>query len=379
VEKCFTLEGGTPQAMRLASKFGFIVEWFVKADYCLDKGGCSEFISLPASPDQVDFFDENAGTTRCRYLASYLKFHNPGINEIALATLCEARKDPDGSFPVPDIITHSPPLRLEFYELKPNSASGKSKGRKKLGDFHALTGVFSTAPYVPGDKYDPDRKILVWDGTWFTVPTKVRLHFFRLDPGLLLYELCVEVSAQTVNETVAKLLIKMVVAALILVLLPVVVGGGGVVVLASNVQSPMNNSVGAGGANAAADVIYVQRLLNDWRGNNNLAAIGIDGLVGQETIGAIHRFQTDVTGIVDDRVDPNGQAIHALERLHLENAVNNVSRAEIPDQSTDTLLTALNILSADPLGDDEEPIVDLASTLQNAVQDYFDDLFNTPL
>jgi hypothetical protein len=376
MEKCFTLEGGTPSARQLASKFGFVVEWFVKDDYCVAKGGCREFIALPATKDQVDFFDVNAGTTRCRYLASFLKVHNPGINEIALATLCEARKDPDGSFPVVDIITHDPPNRLEFYELKPNSSNGIFKGRKKLGDFHALTGVFSTAPYIPGDQYSPNRRILVWDGTWFTVPTKVRLHFFRTDPGQLLYELCVEVSAQTVNETVAKLLIKAVVAALILLLLPV---AGGVVVLAANVKSPMNDSVGTNGTNQPADVIYVQRLLSDWRIHNNLPAIGVDGLVGSETIGAIHRFQTDVTGIVDDRVDPNGAAIQALQQKHLQGLVADIPKDEIPVQSVDLLAAAMDNLPPDPLDDDELPPTSLASVLQDALQDYFDSLFNQPL
>jgi peptidoglycan hydrolase-like protein with peptidoglycan-binding domain len=245
-----------------------------------------------------------------------------------------------------------------------------------LGDFHALTGVFSTAPYIPGDQYSPNRRILVWDGTWFTVPTKVRLHFFRTDPGQLLYELCVEVSAQTVNETVAKLLIKAVVAALILLLLPV---AGGVVVLAANVKSPMNDSVGTNGTNQPADVIYVQRLLSDWRIHNNLPAIGVDGLVGSETIGAIHRFQTDVTGIVDDRVDPNGAAIQALQQKHLQGLVADIPKDEIPVQSVDLLAAAMDNLPPDPLDDDELPPTSLAYALQDALQDYFDSLFNQPL
>lgn len=186
VERCFTpREAGL--AIALSSKFGFLVEeWFVKPDYCFSKGGCKEFLTISESPDQIDFFDVNTGTTRCRYMAAFIRLHNPNVDEILIATSCEIKKGEDrkGTFPVPDIITHDAPARLEFYELKPNSDSGKEAGREKIENFKIICQLHNL-PYAVGRLYNPDRRILIWDGTWFGSPVKARLHFFREEPGLL--------------------------------------------------------------------------------------------------------------------------------------------------------------------------------------------------
>src|SRR5262245_33479178 len=127
---------------RVSSAFGHIVEWFVKQEYCLAKGGCSEFVLTGSG---TDFFDENSTTTRCRFLAAYLSTHNALLDEGFISGACEIRKrpvDPDDDenerFPVPDIITHEPGVRMEFYELKPNSAFGKEAGRVKIEAFQSM-------------------------------------------------------------------------------------------------------------------------------------------------------------------------------------------------------------------------------------------------
>lgn len=240
VKQCFTpFQAGLD--LGLASLFGRIAEWIVKKEYCLSKGGCSEFLTLPPTPG-TDFFDENAGTTRCRYLAAYLKSHNPALDEVFLAQTCEARKrgkhpgdDNEERFPVPDIITHEPPGRMEFYEIKPNSQSGKSDGRDKLLAFQALVDFFKpnvpTMTYRAGTLFDPDRSILMWDGTWFGSPVKVFFHFRREGKGLIVYEVCAEISGNLLAEVFVKALIKMAVLLVILMLAPVV---GGIPVLAWN-------------------------------------------------------------------------------------------------------------------------------------------------
>jgi peptidoglycan hydrolase-like protein with peptidoglycan-binding domain len=80
---------------------------------------------------------------------------------------------------------------------------------------------------------------------------------------------------------------------------------------------PIQASVGDGGVNHRGDALYVQFLLNDWRSQNGLTPIAVDGLVGPETIAAIQLFQLQVTKIVDGRVDPAGPALQNLERLHM--------------------------------------------------------------
>src|SRR5438105_4604677 len=72
-------------------------------------------------------------------------------------------------------------------------------------------------------------------------------------------------------------------------------------------------SVGKRGANQNDDVVIVQKLLNSARRQDRLALIGVDGLVGFETIGAISAFQKQYTGVADGRVDPGGPTITQLE------------------------------------------------------------------
>src|SRR5271154_5835301 len=87
---------------------------------------------------------------------------------------------------------------------------------------------------------------------------------------------------------------------------------------------PITASVGDGGVNRRDDTTVVQILLNEWRGRNGFAAIGEDGLVGPETIGAITLFQQTVTGIVDGRVDPNGPAEGQLIDQYLSSVIGKV-------------------------------------------------------
>jgi peptidoglycan hydrolase-like protein with peptidoglycan-binding domain len=84
-------------------------------------------------------------------------------------------------------------------------------------------------------------------------------------------------------------------------------------------------SVGEGGANLRGDAKYVQFLLCDWRLCNGGSALAVDGIVGPLTKAAILEFQNQQTGLVDGRVDPHGPAIRALESIHLDNIVANIS------------------------------------------------------
>ena len=81
---------------------------------------------------------------------------------------------------------------------------------------------------------------------------------------------------------------------------------------------PILASVGKGGKNFRNDVVYVQCLLSDWLVRQRLQAIRIDGIYGPETSQAILQFQKRVTRFSDDRIDPRGPTITALERTHLD-------------------------------------------------------------
>jgi hypothetical protein len=358
----------------LQSAFGEVVEMFVKSDYCSTKGGCQEFLSPGTT--QTDFFDVAMGFARCRHLAAYLKMHNPHVDEILLASQCETKKDSGKHFPVPDVITHEPPDRAEFYEIKPNSTSGKAKGVEKIVWFEIVC-TNESLPYVAGTIYDPDQRVLVWDGTWLGSPVKVRLHWFRDRDALIVYELCFEVSADTFAEMLIKALLKMVVAALIVLLLPVAAGAA-VVASLDGVTSPMGQPVGPDDPSEAADVAYAQLLLNDARGRDGLGLIAIDGDV--TSIGsAITDFQ-EARGLeVDGRLEPGGVTLLALEGEHLSAAADAASIATA-DLGETFLPPEVELLEEAPDEDEEEPpatelaTLDLDEALAPVPQEHLDAL-----
>ncbi|MFD7877751.1 peptidoglycan-binding protein [Streptomyces sp. NPDC059766] len=136
--------------------------------------------------------------------------------------------------------------------------------------------------------------------------------------GVVVYKICLD---RALGELLEKLLIKAVVAALVYLILttgPVLVPAFAGL-FASTAESPLRQSVGSGGINSNSDVAYVQLMLNDWRGQNEISPLlEVDGLVGSKTTGAITLFQQNVTGIVDGRFDPHGPGVIALESFHFE-------------------------------------------------------------
>jgi hypothetical protein len=77
----------------------------------------------------------------------------------------------------------------------------------------------------------------------------------------------------------------------------------------------IGGSVGKGGANAEADVIAVQQLLNVHAVVLGIPSLVVDGDAGANTIEAIRRYQKMVLGFgaPDGRVDPGGATWKALE------------------------------------------------------------------
>ena len=71
---------------------------------------------------------------------------------------------------------------------------------------------------------------------------------------------------------------------------------------------PIGRSVGAGGANAKANVVLVQELLNSVppeEGGPDLL-LAEDGLIGPKTQAAINKFQRGVLSLPDRAVTPTG-------------------------------------------------------------------------
>ncbi|MGC0334661.1 hypothetical protein RKD23_007651 [Streptomyces sp. SAI-170] len=395
---CFT-PGDVTSNPATRSMIGEAAEVLIKHHYCSTKGGCHEFLRFPGGP-QTDFFDVSMGFHRCRHLASYLKIHNPHIDAVALASECESKKEGLFSFPIPDIITHEVG-RFEFYEVKPNSRSGEREADKKVDWFIVISdpNVFNL-PYKPGQKYSPDERVLLWDGTWFSAPAKVHFHWKRTKPGVILYEFCIEASLDILVETLWKMLVKAVVLAVIVIILrqpkqepvptpelpaplpriPVPIPAPVPVPVpvpsffvdpVHTMNSPMRESVGSGGVNDPEDVRYAQLMLNQWIPRaTGLAALDVDGLVGPLTIEAIHTFQEIMTGVVDDRLDAGGTGIRTLEADHWVSLV-----ASVPMGFDNPLEGDFTTEEAG----EEGPLlgIDPEAVLAEAMQDYFDTAYTS--
>lgn len=200
------------------------------------------------------------------------------------------------------------------------------------------------------------------------------LHFFREDDGLLVYEVCIEVSGQLLAEVFVKALIKLAVIAVILLLAPVAVGG--VAVLAWN--SPLGDTMGPDGANGEADIRYVQTLLNDWRGRNGRDLLGVDGQAVSETADALTDFQDSSGLAATASTGPGDDTITALERDHAEAAAQSVVTADMADLGMDGLADV--VFRDDPDGFDpefdDESEADLVTALGNELGQYFQALYD---
>jgi len=379
-------EAGAPRWA--AAKVALIVEWIVKQEYCFSKGGCNEFARGGTG---TDFFDQASDTTRCRFLASFLATHTPSLDETFISGSCEMRKKPvdpeddeNERFAVPDIITHEPGVRMEFYEIKPNSDSGRRAGRTKIETFLSLTDFLSqTDPnfvkYDMGTRFNPDRSIVFYQRNYLgIVPCKASLHYRRatepgIAEGLIVYEICVEVDGELLVAFAKAIIVSAIIAALVALALIAAELFGGIfapALLAFN--SPMAGSVGPDGSNDPQDVRYVQALINDWRDGTSGLLIAVDGSFSEETAGALADFQAGA-GLEDTAgsLTPGDATETALETTHLNNVF---AAADLGEMQPDGL--GEFVFREDPDGVDpeleEEP--DQQTAFNAFVQQYLQDV-----
>jgi hypothetical protein len=194
-----------------AREMGLIAEALVAKEYSQSTGRV--FFPLPPAKD---FFDISHGFGNRSLFAAFLGSHHPGLSQTQLAQLSE-----DKLVKIPDLMTFDPPRRTEFYEIKPNSSSGCEAGRTKVARIHALCQSFGL-PYVPGTQWMPDTRINLFTGRLLNVQVEVNFHFFLLQPGLLVYEICAESRARPLTNAE----IAAIVALVLLALLATAITGG---------------------------------------------------------------------------------------------------------------------------------------------------------
>lgn len=303
-----------------------LVERIIQKDYCkfllnTTAVPCSPFLFASVGGPRTEFFDEDAGQHRCAQLADYLKFHNGHVNHQSIVSTCLQSHPKPLLVKVPDIISHRM-TGMEFYEIKPNSASGLSAGLQKIVWFNILCSKSQAhLPYVPGSLYKPNLLIPWQDTNLLGASWSLALHVFWKFGGILLYEFCPVTDLP--DEKCTALLRGTTLAQVTRWRFGEAAGSAlleGMIPLAA---SPLQASVGAAFAdgtpsvNQEADVRYVQLLLNDWRGRAGFPLIDEDGLIGDETTGAIRTVQETFMDGPDERVDPGQGTIALLESEHL--------------------------------------------------------------
>src|SRR5205807_492042 len=109
-----------------------------------------------ASPK--DFFDISHGFGNTSLYASFLRSDHPTLSPSQILHMSENKL-----VKIPDLMTFDPGRRTEFYEIKPNSATGRTAGEVKIANVHALCQSFGL-PYVPGTQWNPDTKVTLFSG-----------------------------------------------------------------------------------------------------------------------------------------------------------------------------------------------------------------------
>ena len=205
-----------------ASAFGTVAETMIEADYIALMGG---------TPFATVFLDNPLGPMS--YVA-FLAAHHPSLD----ITLLAAQIGFSGGVLVPDILDTRG--AQEFYDVKPDSVTGRAAGRAKLAAIDAFM-TFNHLPYTRGAAYTPTPSLPIPLGgaalaaaiTLLLGPTMVApllacgLPIATLAPkraasGLLLYELCIEADIDCYLKVVA---LEMVIAIIILAILLALAGG----------------------------------------------------------------------------------------------------------------------------------------------------------
>jgi hypothetical protein len=197
-------------------KIDVVAENMIFEDYVRTEA-INEFTSIfpKRNFDGAQVFRDVTGLNTQLWIA-YVVDNNSGNPKVKVPTFANLATMPDAGIKNPDwALDRKARNEFEFYEVKPNSNSGLSKGRDKIRSVSAFCGTFGL-PYNAGIFYQPDEMQNLWFNRQGFIETEVTLHWFRREPGLILYEICIERRARNplpspvakaVNETLNMLLI----------------------------------------------------------------------------------------------------------------------------------------------------------------------------
>lgn len=297
---------------------GQIAEGIIQGDWQRHLGRSLVF---PASTK--DFADFTSGFANTTLYRAFLVGNNPQLSVIELLRLSAGLRR------VPDFCTHDIPRRADYYEVKPNSDSGRRDGRIKIAEIDALNANFSL-PYKPGTIYTPDKNVEYFNGTIGGQPHKAVMHFKRIQPALIVYEFCfTSTPVAGLEEGLALAILSGTTVAFLALKGRL---GGLKSLPTTDTRSFTENDealkedplsikmkVGRDGINQRSDGKLVQFMLNDsiFRSHaGNL--LKLDGAIGPKTTAAIEQHQKRKGLKVDGRINPNGQTFNSLKTSLLD-------------------------------------------------------------
>lgn len=185
--------------VQTASLFGAIAEDWIGFNYLVFR---RKVFFYPRS--LTDYSDETGGYTNTMHYMAFLTEKHPQLKSRWGEVFGLVGGGTRGSFTkVPDLVTADGDIR-EFYEIKPNSKKGLYDGVKKISNIGALMRYLGL-PYQPGERWKPNAKVQLYQGMMFDVEVTVFFHYFWKQPGLIVYDICVE-SRLSVESVKARLI-----------------------------------------------------------------------------------------------------------------------------------------------------------------------------
>lgn len=164
----------------IAKGFGIVAEPFIsyKLTPFLERYGVAPF----------DLYQDYsfAGSIDKTYVG-FLRIKNPSLSPDVINRLSTT------PLKRPDILIDNSKLK-EYYEIKPDSSSGRSAGRSKLNEIEDYYRRYSL-PYSRGSLFKPPSDILIGRTTISAAGTRVPVEIsfdLRLENGLILYKLCIK-------------------------------------------------------------------------------------------------------------------------------------------------------------------------------------------
>ncbi len=178
-----------------SSVLGAFAERRIEEDFC-DLEGCQPYTDLDSL--RHDFFDY---LTKLGDLIGYYRKFNAHLTDETEKVMRKAAKRRE-KFRRPDIIRHTDDTQ-QYIEIKPDSASGKKSGRKKLRDLDKTYTRFQL-PYQRGTFYHPSDEILIATVRIEGSEIELFMKADQFEPALLTYRFCMRGELTRVSKRLSK-------------------------------------------------------------------------------------------------------------------------------------------------------------------------------